>query len=520
MIEAMISPLNGRRTAVLYVRVSSKDQEKEGFSIPAQRKLLCEYATSNGLHIIREFEDVETAKRAGRLGFTEMVSFLRRNSTCGILLVEKTDRLYRNMHDYVVLDELDLAIHLVKEGVIISDKIPSSQKFVHGIKVLMAKNYVDNLSEETRKGMLEKARQGIWPSCAPLGYQNVFGRDGKRVIEPDPDVAPKITWLFERYATGGHSLLELTRLARENGLCFRKSADSIPKSTIHKILRNRIYIGDFDWDGKTYGGVHKPLVSIELWQTAQDIMDGRFGARRRKVKHEFAFSGLMQCGHCGCALVGELKKGRYVYYHCTGHKGKCAEPYTREEILEERFTSLLDQISFDDDVLAWVVKELRNGRRDERRASENAIAKLNAEYARLQSRIDTMYIDKLDGRIDIAYFDRKAAEWRAEQARLAQAIQNHPTGSQGNIEDGIRILELAHQAPRLFEKQPPLEKRRLLNFVVSNCTWKDGEMTAQFRQPFDLLAITNKAAASANSGGNGSTGRFENWLPIGDSNHN
>src|ERR1700722_12650241 len=82
----------------------------------------------------------------------------------------------------------------------------SSEKFVHGIKVLMAKNYIDNLSEEARKGQLEKAEQGIWPTKAPLGYRNVAGVDGKKIITPDPNSAPVITSLFEWYATGTLSL--------------------------------------------------------------------------------------------------------------------------------------------------------------------------------------------------------------------------------------------------------------------------------------------------------------------------
>ena len=68
---------------------------------------------------------------------------------------------------------------------------------MHGIKVLMAKNYIDNLSEEARKGVQEKAEQGIWPTKTPLGYRNVTSFDGKKVIEPDPDIAPLIARLFE-----------------------------------------------------------------------------------------------------------------------------------------------------------------------------------------------------------------------------------------------------------------------------------------------------------------------------------
>src|SRR5450432_1290743 len=101
--------------AVLYARVSSKDQEKEGFSIPAQLRLLREYAESKGFAIVQEFTDVETARATGRTNFTEMLSYLKKHQgRCRTVLVEKTDRLYRNLKDWVTLDEIDLEIHLVK----------------------------------------------------------------------------------------------------------------------------------------------------------------------------------------------------------------------------------------------------------------------------------------------------------------------------------------------------------------------------------------------------------------------
>src|SRR5450759_3506882 len=82
--------------ALTYARVSSKEQEKEGFSIPAQQKLLEGYACENGFRLEARYVDVETAKRAGRTGFAEMVALLRKNPKCRVLIVEKTDRLYRN----------------------------------------------------------------------------------------------------------------------------------------------------------------------------------------------------------------------------------------------------------------------------------------------------------------------------------------------------------------------------------------------------------------------------------------
>src|SRR3954453_23689162 len=199
------------RAAIVYARVSSKDQEREGFSIPAQLDLLRSYAACRQLKIAEEFVDVETAKQAGRASFGRMVTFARKHGGRLIVLVEKTDRLYRNLRDWVTNDELDAEIHLVKENVVLSPESRSHEKFMHGIKVLMAKNYVENLGEETKKGMAAKAKQGMWPSFAPPGYRNVLGPDGKRTIAPDPDAAPVITHLFDRFSRGDVSIKTLAR---------------------------------------------------------------------------------------------------------------------------------------------------------------------------------------------------------------------------------------------------------------------------------------------------------------------
>ena len=507
------------KRAVIYARVSSKDQEREGFSIPAQLQLLRGYGATREHEVAKEFVDVETAKQAGRTGFGEMLDYLRKDKACRILLVEKTDRLYRNLKDWVTLDGLDLEIHLVKENIVISPESRSSEKFMHGIKVLMAKNYIDNLSEETKKGMLEKARQGIWPSNAPLGYVNVMGPAGKRTIVPHPELASLIRVMFERYATGHHSLKEIAKLARQDGMKYPKSQQPVPTSTVHKILRNRIYCGDFDFDGKMYPGKYEAIVSKELWAQVQDVVDGRNRTKPQPVRREFAYSNLIKCGHCGCAMVGELKKQQYVYYHCTGYKGKCPEPYTREEVLAECFGKLLRSLSFSREILDWIVTALRESHVDEKAFHDEAITRLQGEYRRLQNRIDAMYLDKLDGRIDTAFFDTRSAEWRAEQDRLLRDVQTHQNANQTYIEEGVQLLELAQRAPELFERQENVEKRRLLNFLLSNCVWKGGVLTAEYRQPFDMLALAREAGGGDGAMNGPENGGFDIWLPDMDSNH-
>ncbi len=160
-----------------------------------------------------------------------------------------------------------------------------------------------------------------------------MGENGKKTIDLDPDFAPVVRQLYEWYATGQYSVKEVTGMAREAGLAFRKSGNPMPRSSVHKMLRNPIYMGQFVWDDKTYQGSREPIVSRDLWNKAQAVLDGRKAKPTRKTTRDFAFSGLIHCGHCGCAMVADIKKSRYVYYHCSRAKGKCPEPYTREEIL-------------------------------------------------------------------------------------------------------------------------------------------------------------------------------------------
>jgi hypothetical protein len=214
------------------------------------------------------------------------VAYLKVHPAVRIMLVEKTDRLYRNLKDWVTIDELDVEMHFPKEGVVLSRKSRSSEKFMHGIKVLMAKNYIDNLSEETQKGMQEKAEQGIWPTVAPLGYRNVVGADGKKIIEPDPDSAPIIARLFEWYATGKLSLKEVAGKARSVGLVYRKSGAPVPVSTVHATLRNRLYMGEFEWKG------HKLVRGMQL--ANQFVLDpgynrdrGPYSSSRRGYARNF-----------------------------------------------------------------------------------------------------------------------------------------------------------------------------------------------------------------------------------------
>jgi site-specific DNA recombinase len=493
------------RTAVVYARVSSKDQEREGFSIPAQLDLLRSYAVGRNLKIAEEFVDVETAKQAGRASFGRMVAFARKHQGRLIVLVEKTDRLYRNLRDWVTIDELDAEIHLVKENVVLSPESRSHEKFMHGIKVLMAKNYVENLGEETKKGMAAKAKQGIWPSYAPPGYRNALGPDDRRTIEPDPIDGPIITRLFMRFVKGDVSIKMLAReFPKVRGRRFYPAQ-------IHQALRKRIYTGDFDFDGTAYKGTHVPLVTHETWERVQAILDGRTSSKSRQTKHQFTLTGLVHCGHCGCLMVGELKKGRYVYYHCTGNKGRCGDPYVREEQLMGELAQGLGQLAIAPATLEWLERTVVESDKTEAGARKQ----LKAERDRLQTRIETMYLDRLDGRVTAAFFDEKSKEWR-EQLKQIESLQ---TTDLRSAAEALQIMKSVSDACGSFQEHQPQQQRAIASALMERATWKAGKFEWVAKTPFQILAHSNSVSQSREREKRGSGQEIEIWLPGMDSNH-
>jgi len=484
--QAVATP--AARQAVLYARVSSREQEREGFSIPAQQALLKKYAADNGFAIVEEFIDVETAKKSGRASFTKMLAMLKKKGDkAPVVLVEKTDRLYRNLKDWVALDEMRVDVHFVKEGIVVSEESRSSEKFIHGIKVLMAKNYVDNLSEEVKKGMHQKCEEGHYPGMAPIGYLNVR-EGGRSLLAIDPERALLVRNLFDLYDRGTHSIEALAEYARTSGLRGKKGG-LIGPAVIHNALRNPLYAGQFYWGGKHYVGRDPALIPWELFERVQARLDGHPYTRGRQ--HDFAFSGLVTCGHCGGAVTAEIKKEKYVYYHC-GYRCR-AEKFIPEAKLSAMFVAATRPLKLPEDVREAFVASLRDSRREVEVDARSRIAAAQARLERVTRLINAAYEDKLEGRIDDGFFNAKRAEWEAQRAEAADEIQRLTRASAKNIDTAIQVFELANRAYDLLNSREPREQRRLLEVLFSNFVLAEGRLTVTWRKPFDVLAEAGSA---------------------------
>jgi DNA invertase Pin-like site-specific DNA recombinase len=467
--------------AVSYARVSSREQEREGYSIPAQRKLLAEYARARGFRIEREFIDVESAKNPGRKEFSKMLHLLEGDAACPIVLVEKTDRLYRNRTDALAFEALierrGVEIHLVKEARVIGKDSRSQDKFMHDIHVAVAKHYIENLKEEVKKGMREKAEQGIYPGRAPIGYLN---NSLTRSIDLDPQRVEVVKRIFELYATGHYSLNTL-RTVVINELGIRLS-----RAYLETMLKNRFYLGYFVWQGVEYKGAHPPLVSAELFDTVRAVFAGHNKPKYRK--HNFAFAGLLRCAHDGCTVTSELQKGRYVYYRCSQGRGKCSLPYMREQDVSDRLGELLKDIYVPETVARTIVGSLEADRTRAESLRQQRISIIEQRLAALRTRMDQMYEDKLDGKIDEAFWTRKMNECREQERTLeSQLCGLSAPMTTDNVLTAKRVFELANRAHFLYLTRNSAQRGQLLKSVLLNCITDGVNLWPIYRKPFDLI---------------------------------
>ena len=482
-------PQKGARIpAFAYARVSSKEQEREGYSIPVQLKRVHEYAERHGYAIVEEFVDVETAKEPGRREFSRMVEAARRDATIGALICEKVDRLCRNLRDYMTIDELPAKTLFWQQD--FPDNAAGKLSF--GMMVLLAKHYIDNLSDEVKKGMAEKVQEGGFPHQAPLGYRNV--REGDRqVIVPDPIKAPMVRRAYELYATRAYSLKTLRTKLRDEGLATTKQGKLISLSQLQWLLKNPFYKGDFRWKGRSWAGSHAPLVSRELW----DAVQAAFSAHEKPVyrKHDFAYKGLLICGSCGRHLTAEIKKKRYVYYHCAGEEA-CRKTYIREEQLDEQVRALLASIAIPDDAKAWLLQGIARSREEQRAYHQTVVQEIRTEIKEQELLMDRLYDDRLHRLIAEDFFRQRWDQLEEKRSQLSRDLARHQHAEGAYMELGSKLIELIAQAPQIFERADPEQRRELVGLLTSNRVLNGRTLEFELRKPFDALV----AAANSENG--------------------
>ena len=145
-------------------------------------------------------------------------------------------------------------------------------------------------------------------------------------------------------------------------------------------------------------------------------------------------------------MTAEIKKEKHIYYHCTGYRGRCGEPYVRQEVLESQFEASLRRLHVDQEIFDLIRRASLECRDDEQREREQTVARSRNEADRLQQRIDTLYVDRLDDRVTLDFPDRMAKLWREERARCLRDMEALLGANDGFVDDGVALLSFARDA--------------------------------------------------------------------------
>ncbi len=463
--------------AVIYARVSSREQEETGYSLPSQEKLLKEYAQRKELHIVKVFSIAESSSGTKqRKIFDEMMLFMKKNNI-NILLCEKVDRLTRNLKDAVIandwIDELpDRQIHFVKNNLIMHKNSKSDEKFRWDIEIVIARKYINNLSEEVKKGQKEKIAQGQLPTKPPLGYESK-GEKGHKVHKQTSD-AGLLRRMFEMYATGNSSLSRLEIEMYNLGLRTR-SGKRLMGNRIHSLLTDPFYYGKMRWNGVIYDASHEAIISKDLFDKVQVNLKRQMN-KPYLTKHNSIFKGKIRCEHCNGTLTWETQKGHW-YGHCHNHgiSRKCSKKtYIREELVEEQILDYFAQIApKSHGMLSWIEGVIKSEFEEDNKTREVETARLNTLLAKVRQSKDKYYEAKIDQTVPLDFCDRKIDECLEEEESLKTALANVSEQSDSYKELRIAMHRLAFYAREIYQQASVDDKRLLLSQIFTNLT-QDG----------------------------------------------
>ena len=262
----------------------------------------------------------------------------------------------------------------------------------------------------------------------------------------------------------------------------------VMKATMDNILKNPFYTGSFRWAGEIYAGSHGPLVGKELFDAANDVLSGR-GHRTKPRAHGYAFSNIAQCGLCGCRIIGERKKGKYVYYHCTFSKGRhTGVRYHREIAFASMFDDVVRQVTLEDDSRDWLAEMLNGYLSQHTEYLAQRASALLEDQKKQSKRLDRLYDTLCDGVIGQEAFATKEKQYRAELTRIECELSSSRRGEATELQNGLDILELANHLHDHYVSLNLENRAKMLRILASNYYVHGATVNATYRKPFKFFA--------------------------------
>lgn len=483
--------------AIVLARVSDEKQD----SNEAQVGRLDSYIKLKQFAPVEIHQIKESSTKADRKLFEQIIESIRQSKEPIAFVVDTIDRMQRSFRESVILDDLrkegKVELHFFRENLIIHKDSNSADLLRWDMGVMFARSYVLQLSDNVKRSIEQKIRKGEWIGKAHYGYKNITKEDGKKDIIIDEFTSKIVRKLYELYSTRAYSFLLLKeKMKKDYDLNFSKGF-------LDYVLKNPFYYGQMVIKGKLYPHKYEPIITKELFDLVQTIKAGYNKKHFKFAGLPYAFRGLIRCDDCNCMITPEKHKG-HIYYHCTQYHGKHNAEWLREETITEQFAKLFKKIQIPDNVLQDITSDLKNVHQGKSEFREKEASRLNAEREKYSKRIESMYMDKLDGCITVDEYDRLYKDFRQKIASIEYKITNLQQAEDNYYLTAKYLLELANQAYDLFMSSEIEEKRQLLKLILQNLKLKGKTVQYEAIKPFDKILFYATR---------------QEWLPRVDSNH-
>ncbi|WP_022696798.1 recombinase family protein [Euryhalocaulis caribicus] len=465
-----------------YIRVSTQKQGERGVSLQEQKSAIETYARREALDVVEWFEERVTAAKRGRPAFSKMLSKLNNGDAHGFI-IHKIDRSTRNLKDWADIGELIEAGRDVRIATDNLDLHTRGGRLTADIQAVVAADFIRNLRDETRKGIMGRLRQGLYPFAAPIGY---LDQGPGRLKTFDPERAHLIRAAFELYASGRFSLSQLKAELGQRGLRTR-SGRAVSKSQLGRILNNPFYAGQIRVASmsETFAGAHKPLISMTTFNQVKLVLTGR--AHSQKQIHDFLFRRLLKCGGCGRTLIGERQKG-HVYYRCQDRS--CPVTTIREEMADAAFNETFGRIEFSKGEIAEIRSFLPRNDAEWAIQDEVLAKSLKLRMEKCQSRLDRLTNVMLDGVISPDLYAQHQASLTRALINARQKL-NGIEAHRGEIQETVeKYLELLESLKVSYESGNRVRKRELITATTSNRLLEGKNLSIELFEPFCGLQKT------------------------------
>ena len=391
-------------------------------------------------------------------------------------------------------------IYLVDTGKIQELKFPTfwfdptpQGKFMLSIAFGQSKYYVDNLSENVKRGIRQKLRNGIWPAWAPMGYIN--DRNTHTIVVDRPK-APLIKKAFELYATGKYPIKEVRRLINAAGLEGRRHKKVMSVSNYHYMLQNPLYYGVIRYYGEIYEGKHKPIISKALFDKCQEVLSRKSKSHTKTLK-PYVYRGAFRCANCDCFITTETQKG-HNYLHCTKRKGPCSEPFVREEEVEKQIRDLLKGVSLPPALAADALDNLNKEKMKAAQAGEEAAQNLRDKMDFLTKNMNALLDMILSGMITQDEYAQKKRSCIEEKKEYEMKLAAFEREGSKRFEPLIGFYKTAVHAGEAAVSGKPEENLQILKNIGSNLIIGGKKIKLKFIFPAEKLRELN-AQADLNS---------------------